>query len=289
VKKVLPVKLINTYGMKRMNMSKAALSGRAFFVVLVLIVCFGSHHPANAAERDLDWTVSSFAGNVGIYAKNLRTRQEIRVNADTVFPTASTNKLVAAMGVYKYLYDKVPEAEQAHLEGNVERMMRISDNAAYFDSIEAIRAVYGEEILEHILRNDLKLEATYVNSQVSFAQYQYSSVTTPYEMGEVFEKLYDGKYLGEERSKRMLDYLAHTVFNDEIPRFFSGTLVMHKIGSLDDYLNDVGIVQIDQDPILISVFTRTDEGEDYASHFIAAIAYLLAERLSSRTDIFRTD
>lgn len=270
-------------------MSKVGLSCRVSFIALGLILCLGNHNPATASEKDLDWTVSSFAGNAGIYAKNLRTRQEIRVNADTVFATASTNKLVVAMGVYKYLFDKVPETEQVRLEGNIERMMRISDNAAYFDSIAAIRAFFGEEILNHILRHDLQLEATYVNSQVSLAQYQYSSVTTPYEMGEVFEKLYDGKYLGEERSRRMLDYLAHTMFNDEIPRFFAGTLVMHKIGSLDDYLNDVGIVQIGQDPILISVFTRTDEGEDYASHFIAAVAYMLAEKLSSRTDIFITD
>jgi len=270
-------------------MSKAGLSCSVSFIVLGLMLCFGNHNPAIAAEKDLSWTVSSFSGNAGIYAKNLRTRQEIRVNADTVFATASTNKLVVAMGVYKYLYDKVPETEQVRLESNIERMMRISDNAAYFDSIAAIRAFFGEAILDHILRHDLQLQTTYVNSQVSLEQYQYSSVTTPYEMGEVFEKLYDGKYLGEERSKRMLDYLAHTMFNDEIPRFFADTVVMHKIGSLDDYLNDVGIVQIGQDPILISVFTRTDEGEDYASQFIASIAYLLAEQLSSRTDIFRTD
>ena len=270
-------------------MSRVGLSCSVIFIVLGLILCFGNDNPANAAERDLDWTVLNFAGNVGIYAKNLRTNQEIRVNADAVFPTASTNKLVAAMGVYKYLFDKVTGDEQARLEGNIERMMRISDNDAYFDSIGAIRAVFGEEILELILRRDLGLAKTYVNSQVSFAKYQYSSVTTSYEMGAVFEKLYDGKYLGAERSKRMLDYLAHTIFNDEIPRFFSDKRVMHKIGSLDAYLNDVGIIQMGQEPILVSIFTRTEEGEDYASHFISAMTYLLVQRLSTQEILLRTD
>jgi hypothetical protein len=64
---------------------------------------------------------------------------------------------------------------------------------------------------------------------------------------------------------------------------------MHKIGSLHDYLNDVGIVQMGDEPILISVFTRTEEGEDYASHFIAAIAFLLVQMLSSDTEMLVTD
>lgn len=270
-------------------MKKYSICGKLVFIVLFMVVSFGFDKPAAAGETDFEWAVSSFAGNVGIYAKNLRTGKEIRVNADEVFATASTNKLIAAMGVYKYIYDKASQDEQTRFEAAIERMMRVSDNDAYFESIDAIRAVWGEEILGYIVRNDLGLAATYVNSPVSFEQYQYSSVTTAYEMGEVFEKLYAGKYIGEERSGRMLNYLAHTIFNDEIPRFFPDKLVMHKIGSLDDYLNDVGIVQMGPEPILISVFTRTDEGEDYASHFIAAIAYLVVQRLYTQVDIFGTD
>lgn len=262
--------------------------------VLLLVILFGIWPLSNskavaAVGNELDWSVSSFAGSVGIYAKNLRTGQEIRVNADAIFPTASTNKLIAAMGEYKYLYDKVAEDEQARIDENIMRMMRISDNDAYFDAIEKIRSAFGEEILEHILRDDLKLEATYINSRVSFARYEYSSVTTPYEMGEVFKKLYEGDYLGKDRSARMLDYLAHTIFNEEIPRFFPEKLVMHKIGSLDEYMNDVGIVQMGQEPILLSIFTRTEEGEDYASHFIAAIAYLAVQMLYSPDKIHGSD
>lgn len=66
----------------------------------VLLVSFGAflmqptaHQPPPSIERRLRELLSSFRGVIGVAAKNLQTGEEIAVNADTRFPTASTIKV----------------------------------------------------------------------------------------------------------------------------------------------------------------------------------------------------
>jgi beta-lactamase class A len=72
--------------------------------------------------------------------------------------------------------------------------------------------------------------------------------------------------------------LTNSIFQEEIPRYMD-TPVMHKVGQLDDILCDVGVVDDGKDQILISVFTKTDQSEEYASDFIAGISAKLYNEL----------
>lgn len=58
-------------------------------------------------ERKLQAAISGFRGDVGIYAQNLRTGQTVAINADTLFPTASTIKIPIQCG----LFDKIHKGE----------------------------------------------------------------------------------------------------------------------------------------------------------------------------------
>ena len=208
----------------------------------------------------------TFDGMVGIYAKNLKTNQTFTYNADIVFPTASTSKLVVALAVYKYLYPTAAPDKQSEYDDNIRHMMTVSDNDAFYDLLEEITGSKFDAL--NRVERDLKLKKTLIHSDAAFAKYQYHSVTTPYEMGSVFENLYWNKYVGTTKSELMKDELANSIFHDEIPRFML-TKVMHKVGQLDDVLCDVGIVDDGQNQILISVYTKTNNPTEYASDFIA--------------------
>ncbi|MDT8903747.1 serine hydrolase [Anaeroselena agilis] len=210
-----------------------------------------------------------FPGQVGVYAKNLKTGKTLAYNRDTVFPAASTAKLVVALALYKYLYPAANPDKKELYDENVTDMIVISGNDSYramLDEIDAVRP----DALRRVTR-DLRLRKTQVHSEDAYKRYRYHSVTTPYEMALVFEHIYRDRYLGRQKSAELKDKLANTIFRDEIPRFME-TPVMHKVGSLDNLLCDVGIVDDGRDQILISIYTLTDKPEEYASDYIARTA-----------------
>ncbi|MDT8900312.1 serine hydrolase [Anaeroselena agilis] len=221
---------------------------------------------------------SDFDGTVGFFAKNLKTGQTIGYNQTLIFPTASTSKLAVALATYKYLYPYADAAAKNRYDEAIDRMMRISDNESFYELLDEIDARSCQPLSR--LVTDLGLMQTKIHNSESFQQYQYSSVTTPYEMAALFERIYRDTFLDREKSETLKIALANTIFNDELPRFLPGT-VMHKIGELDDILCDVGVVDDGESQILISIYTRTDQGSDYASDFIASLAARLYNDLRS--------
>lgn len=248
-------------------------------MVLLLLILFLSQSLAQApAYSKGNAELGAFDGYVGIYAKNLRTGQTISLDQNKVFPTASTSKLAVALAVYKYLYPAAPAEAKAEYTEDIDLMMRVSDNQSFYDSLAEIDQLSFNPL--NAVVQDLSLHQTKIHSSEARQIYGYSSVTTPYEMAILFESIFRDNYLGPQQSAILKEALANTIFHDELPRFLPGT-VMHKIGHLDDILCDVGIVDDGEDQILISIYTRTDRGEEYASNYIANTAAALYRALKT--------
>jgi beta-lactamase class A len=58
-----------------------------------------------APVAEIEAIVRAFKGEMGVAAKNLRTGEEIAINADTRFPTASTIKTAVMVEVYQQIAD----------------------------------------------------------------------------------------------------------------------------------------------------------------------------------------
>lgn len=248
-------------------------------LVLVLMMSAATTFAASPLEKEILNDLKKFDGKVGIYAKNLRTSKVIDFNEDVVFPAASTSKLVVALATYKYLYPKVQTDKQYLYDQDIRYMMVVSDNPSFYELLDEL-AVYKPDALKRVGK-DLRLKKTEIHSQNAYQKYNYQSVTTPYEMGKVFETIYAEKYIGKDKSRLMKDELANTIFRDEIPRHML-TPVLHKVGQLDDVLCDVGIVDDGKDQILISAYTTTDQPVEYASDFIANISAKLYNALRTK-------
>lgn len=245
-------------------------------VLLIILNVTAVSVSAASLETEIKNDLKRFEGQVGIYAKNLRTGKAIEFNEDAVFPTASTSKLVVAMATYKYLYPKASYSKKELYDSNIQYMMTVSDNNSFAELLDEID-VYRPDALNRVVK-DLRLKKTMIHSEEAFEKYNYHSVTTPYEMAKVFENIHGDKYLGKDKSNVLKYELANTIFHDEIPRHML-TPVMHKVGQLDDVLCDVGIVDDGKDKILISAYTRTQQSDEYASDFIANISAKLYNAL----------
>ena len=235
-------------------------------VVVVLLSIFTTNAlAASSLEKEIKKDLKDFDGRVGVFAKNLKTGKTIEFNQDNVFPTASTSKLVVALATYKYLYPKAGIDKANEYDQDVELMMTVSDNGSFNELLDEIDA-NKKDVLINVVK-DLRLRQTQIHSKNAFNRYGYHSITTPYEMGRVFESIYMNKYLNKEKSEQLKYGLANSIFHDEIPRYMQ-TPVFHKVGELDEVLCDVGVVQDGHDPILISFYTVTADHE-YSSNFIA--------------------
>ncbi len=214
--------------------------------------------------------LKQFNGEIGLYARNLKTNQTIQFNENMIFPTASTHKLVVAIAIYKYLYPNASTSEKQSYDENIKQMMVISDNPAFYELLDIIEAKQPDALTRVL--SDLNLVNTRIHSREAFKEYGYHSVTTPYEMSLVFETIYNETYLGKEFSSILKEELSNTIFQEEIPRFLQGKKVLHKVGELPGVQCDVGIIDDGQNVILISLYTTTQQSPPYASNFIADIS-----------------
>jgi len=235
-------------------------------VILVLLsIVTTTALAATALEKEIKADLKGFTGKTGVFAKNLKTGQTIEFNQDVVFPTASTSKLVVALATYKYLYPNAGSDKANEYDQDIKLMMTISDNGSFQDLVDEMDANKKDALVK--VGKDLRLRFTQIHSNNAFNQYGYHSITTPYEMARVFEKIYRNQYLNKEKSELLKYELANSIFHDEIPRYML-TPVLHKVGELDGVLCDVGVVEDGHDPILISFYTDTAD-HVYSSNFIA--------------------
>ena len=248
---------------------KGAVTMVVKIMMMILMIVMAFNSIAVASQASMYQRAGQFEGTIGVYAKNLNTGKTITINDATIFPTASTSKLVVAMAVYKYLYPSADVELRDRYDEDIELMMRVSDNDSFYELLEMIDEE-NPTILSRVV-SDLDLKNTQIHSKDAYQVYEYSSVTTPQEMAQVFEEIYRGGYLESKSTTQLKDWLANSVFHDELPRYLPGS-VMHKIGQLDDVLCDVGVVDDGQNQILISIFTRTEWDEEYASDAIAELA-----------------
>lgn len=221
---------------------------------------------ASPTLKDVIDDMQKFQGYAGVYAINLKTGESFSYNADSVFPTASTSKLMVALAVYKYLYSGAAQGKKDLYDKDIAAMITVSDNCAYFDLIYELEN-YCPDGLNKVAA-DLALSDTLIHDNKAYQKYNYHSVTTPCEMAKVMQAIYDENYLGNELSGKLKTELANTIFASEIPRYIKSK-VLHKVGELDNVLCDVGIVDDGAEAVLISFYTTTDGCDPYASDFIA--------------------
>ena len=238
----------------------------------------------SVAENSSDAVVScpsagTYAGEVGIFAKNLSTGQVFTLNPDKIFAAASTIKVPVSIVVYEHFYEQADADARRTYDTGIELMMTVSENEYFADFLDEIEEKIGPAtIREHF--SHIGLRHTTIRDPKSKQDYGYSNVTTARDMGSVFEQLYRGKLLNREKTEFMLQALANTIFGDELARYMKGRRVIHKIGELDNVLADVGIVEGEKAAILLSIFIETELSADFASDYIATTAACLFTALS---------
>ncbi|MBP2640503.1 MAG: hypothetical protein H6Q66_1454 [Firmicutes bacterium] len=258
--------------------SQTSVNGKPILVSVVSTTV----SPEPVVLADICPIAGKFDGSVSVYAKNLKTGQVMVFNPDQIFASASTIKVPVSVVMYRQFYDLADQETRRKYDNGISLMLSISDNDYFADFLDEIEETIGPEIIQqHFVQ--LGMKNTTLRDPQARKDFGYSNVTTAVDMGLFFEQFYLGNLINNEKTNFMKDALTNTIFNDELPRYMQGRRVLHKVGELDDILADVGVVEGEAGPVIISIFTKTTLDTDYASDYIAALSACIYRRLTGET------
>lgn len=273
-----------------------------FTLLLAVAAAFAQTDTRLTAQ--LNQLVQNFHGQAGIYVHHLKTGQTAAINADTLFPTASSIKVSIMCGLMdkiekgdmKYRqklvfrdslrYDKGDILGQVHDKDTIELskvamlMITMSDNTA---SVWLQKLVTGEYINNWLQQNGF--EYLRVNSRVKGREKIWNTygwgVATPREMCRLFTMIREGKAVSPAASERMYRNLCHIYWDDNalqsIPPYVQ---VASKQGFVDESRSETVVVNAPHGDYVFCVMTSHDKDQSYvhdseANTFIRNVSALL--------------
>jgi len=112
----------------------------------------------------------------------------------------------------------------------------------------------------------------------------YFGRSTARETGRVFERIARGELVSKAASELMLAILKKQQVNNRFPRYLRDVGMAHKTGDGQPFIaNDAGILWVQEQPIVLVVFTGRHRGETAALHdAVARVAALVAQHYGAQ-------
>ncbi len=262
-------------------------------IAITLLSCIPGfeHSPSDTQilEQNLNALVESFRGDVGLYVKHLKTGQEIAINADSLFPTASMIKVPILLALFDRIesgdldYDStlmwVPEvvnyppggmlssfkdSPSISLKKMISLMITYSDNHAslWCQSL----AGGGVAINEWLANNNFsqtRMNSRTPDRQTDWEQYGWGQ-TTPREMADLLSLIHENRAVSPWASEEMYRYLTRIFWDDEalsqIPR---SVQVASKQGAVNDSRSEVVLVNAPGGDYVFCVITNHQEDQSW--------------------------
>jgi beta-lactamase class A len=255
-------------------------------------------HPKVA--RQLTRLAGEFNGVMGIAARDLTGSDRFEINADSVFPQASSIKIPILIELYRQA-----QAGTLNLEQRVELkrsqavggsgvlqyfgdatsalslrdlavlMIVLSDNSATNLLIDRVGMDNVNRMLDRQGLPHTRLQRRMLDTDAQRASRE--NVSSPREMVQLLGLLYQGKVLDAAHTAAALEILRYpknTPLRRGLP---AGVALANKPGSIDGVRCDSGIVLLAGRPYAISVMTAYVEDPDAAERAIADVSRELYE------------
>jgi len=256
--------------------------------------------------RQLARMAADFDGVMGIAARDLGTGDRFEINADGIFPQASSIKIPILIELYRQAQvgtlklDERVEVKRAQmvdgsgvlaLFGDASSalslhdlavlMIVLSDNTATNVLIDRV----GMENVNHTLQRlglaHMRLQRRMMDTDAQRAGRE--NLSTPRDMIQLLALLYQGKAIDPERTSAVVEILRYPK-DSPLRRGTPATLALaDKPGSMDGVRCDSGIVMLAGRPYAISVMTTYIGDGDAAERAIAdaaRVAYDYFQRLA---------
>jgi beta-lactamase class A len=238
-------------------------------------------------ERELRAALAGFRGDVGVYVHNLRTGKTVAINADTLFPTASTVKIPIQCG----LFDKINRGELSYgqqlvykdslhyddgivgslkdgakipLSEVVMLMETVSDNTG---SLWCQALAGGGATINQWLETN-GFHQTRVNSRTpgrAANQKQYGwGQTTPRELADLLTYIREGRAVSPDASDEMYRNLGRQFWdNDGLAQLPPEIKTACKNGAVNQARSEVVLVHAPHGEYVYCVMTKNQKDESW--------------------------
>lgn len=251
-------------------------------------------------EEKLKKFISEQKGNIAVFVKDLKSNKTIKINENSVFPSASTIKLSIMSelfnkineGVYK-LNDVIEITEgmktggdgilkelncghKFTLEEICTLMIIVSDNMATNILINLLGMSNINAAIKNLELQDTKLQRKMMDSQA--AREGRDNLITANDFAHIFELIYNGKNVNTAFSQLMLNFLKRQQVRGRLDLYLPEEVVIaHKTGDLDCLEHDGGIVYLQDKAYIICVLTNQTESNKEGREIIGKISRLVYE------------
>lgn len=258
--------------------------------LLIAIGTLACSTKTETLESKIQKRVEGFRGDVGIFVKNLKTGEEVAINADSLFPTASMIKVPITIGIFDKIekgelkYDSVltyrdsllyagedilgsfKDGEKISLSKVLMLMITTSDNTASL----WCQYLAGTGTAINAWLDDHGFAHTRVNSrtegrQENWKQYGWGQ-TTPREMAELLMRIHEGNIISKRASERIYRNLTRIYWDGEalsqIPPYVQ---VASKQGAVNKSRSEVVLVNAPHGDYVFCVVTKNQEDESWTS------------------------
>lgn len=230
-------------------------------------------------ENRLESILNSFQGVCGIAVKNLKTDDQFLRNGTTLFPAASLIKLFI-------LWEFFRRHDEGQLELNTEITLCDRDKVGGFGILkemhEGLKLTYLDlAVLMIILSDNVAtnllidmLGMAEINAVIEQQGFQQTCLqrkmmdaeakkrgldnfTSPADILRLLTELETGTALSMKSRKQFIDILTRQQCNNKLPTLLPpGTIIAHKTGDLPQVEHDVGIIYINEEPVITIVMTK---------------------------------
>lgn len=198
-------------------------------------------------------------GEFSFYLKDIRTGNTLIINNKTYYPCCMI-KVPALIGTFQKIYAN--EIDYMENYNDISLMVIMSDNTAYNnlmiqvgegDGINGVHFV--NDMLAEMGIEDTRLHHGLIPGEGYFTD-GGDNVSTPYDIGVIFEQLYYGQVISPEASAEMIEWLKLCGDTEELAAGLpEGVEFAHKTGCADDIYHDGGVVYMGDRDYIISLFT----------------------------------
>lgn len=229
-------------------------------------------------QRELERAAAGFDGVMGIAVQDLNGSEVFTVNADMVFPQASSIKIPVLIELYRQAQNgnvkldervEVKKALAAGGSGVLQRfgdgtsslalrdlavlMIVLSDNTATNILIDRVGMEKVNGMLAHYGLGRTRLQRRMLDTEAQQASRE--NLSAPREMVSLLGLLHEGKILNAENTAAVMEILSYPK-NTPLRRGVPGSVrLANKPGGLAGVSCDSGIVLLEGRPYAISVMT----------------------------------
>jgi beta-lactamase class A len=239
-----------------------------------------------AIEKAITSVLDQRDGQYGIFYKDLQTGAVYEKDSDTKFYSASLYKLWVMGELFRQvdkgtlkkeeiLHKSVPELNtEFHLASDEADLVDGDITFSVDDALENMITVssnYAALLLSDRLQTANIADFLKTNG-FSDSSFGSPPITTPHDIGMLFDKLYNHQLVAPIYTKEMIAILSRQQINDRLPKYLPESLqIAHKTGELEGYKHDAGIIFTPNGDYILVVMSKSDN-EYYAAETIAMLS-----------------